>query len=128
MVTGHVKNHVNSCDTLYSSPTWVYQLLCSSLWIVTVCSGFDPEQIVTHSMLNRPRLSRTQLLHLVKVHNKINIIDRHVNIFNSQHSSCIRPQGCPINAEIIRKMCKSVPLHDSAVSPLRTTPSFYLFL
>src|SRR5271154_639156 len=75
-----------------------------------------------HSMLNRPRLSRMQLLHLVKVHNKINIIDRHVNIFNSQHSSCIRPQGCPINAEIIRKMRKSVPLHDSPVSPDSPTP------
>src|SRR5271154_3891871 len=115
-VTGHVICHVTLCDTLYSSPTWLYQLLCSSMWIVTVYGGFDPEQIVTHSMLNRPRLSHTQLLHLVKIHNKIHIIGRQINISNSQHSSCIRPQGCTINAEIIRKMRKSVPLHDSAVS------------
>src|SRR5271154_7471195 len=116
MVTGHITNHVTSCDTFYSSPTLVYQLLCSSMWIVTVCGGFDLEQIVTYSMLNRPRLSHTQLLHLVKIHNKIHIIGRQINISNSQHSSCIRLQGCIFTAEIIRKMRKSVPLHDSAVS------------
>lgn len=74
--------HVTSCDTLYSPPALLYQLLCSSMWIVTDCGGFDPEQIVTYSMLNRPRSSHTQLLHLVQIHNKIHIIDRHFIVFN----------------------------------------------